>query len=89
METCYALPALSHYREVALDKGHIETLVQLNFSTVFDRVSYRGFLYMLKSIGVGGLFLFIVSELINDGKQHVRLNGKVTASVGEDWECPS
>ena len=36
---------------------------------------------MHSSIGVGGQFLSIVSEILSDRKQRVRLDGKVSASV--------
>ena len=56
-------------------------LVQLDFSAAFDRVSHRGLLRKLSSIGVGGQFLSIVSEFLSNRRQHVRLDGKVSASV--------
>ena len=56
-------------------------LVQLDFSPAFHRVSHRGLLYRLRSKGVGGQFLSIVSELLSDRRQRMRLDGKVSASV--------
>ena len=44
-------------------------------------VGHLGLSYKLKSTGIGGQFLSIVSELLNDRRQHVRLNCKVNASV--------
>ena len=44
-------------------------------------VTVCGLLHKLMSIGVGGLFLSIVSEFLSDRKQHVHLDGKVSASV--------
>ena len=58
-----------------------ERLVQLNFSTAFDRVSHRGLLYKLRTIGVQAQFLSVVSELLSDRRQRVRLDGTVSASV--------
>ena len=55
-------------------------LVQLNFSAEFDRVSHRGLLYKLKSIGVRRQFLSIVSEFHCDRRQRVRLDVKVCES---------
>ena len=57
-------------------------LVQLDFLAVFDRVSHHALLYKLRSIGVGGQFLSIVPEFLSDRGQSVRLNGKVSASLG-------
>ena len=56
-------------------------LIQLDFSAAFDRVSHRGLLHKLRSIGVEGQFLSIVSEFSSYRRQRVRLNGKVRASV--------
>ena len=56
-------------------------LVQLNFSAAFDRVRQRGMLNKLKSMSIGGQFLFIVSEFLSDRWQRVRLDGKVSALV--------
>ena len=56
-------------------------LVQLNFSAAIDRVSHCGLLSKLSSIGVGRQFLFVVSEFLNNRRQRVRLDGKVSASV--------
>ena len=73
---CDALLTLSYHLQVALDKGMNGRLVQLDFSCI-----WCGLLYKLRSISVGGQFLFIVSEFLSDGKQRVRLDGKVKDSV--------
>ena len=56
-------------------------LVQLVFLAAFDRVNYHGLLYKLRSIGVAGQFLTIVSKFLSDRRQRVRLNTKVRALV--------
>ena len=38
-------------------------------------------LYKLRSIGVGGAVLVLLSEFLSDRRQLVRLHGKVSASV--------
>ena len=53
-----------HHLQVALDRGNEERLVQLNFSAAFDRVSHCDLLCKLRSIGVEGRFLSIVSEFL-------------------------
>ena len=53
----------------------------MNFTAALDSVSYRGLFYKLKSIGVGGQFLFVISESLSDRRQHLRLNFKVSVSV--------
>ena len=46
-------------------------IAQLDFSAAFDRVSYSGFLFKLKSIGVGGSVLSICTEFLSDRRQRV------------------
>ena len=50
-------------------------IVQLDFSAAFDRVSPSGFLFKLKSIGVGGNVLSICTEFLSDHRQRVVVNG--------------
>ena len=76
----------AHSLQVALDRSKASPteqgrLVQLDFSTAFDRASRCGLLYKLRSIGVGGHFLFIVSEFLSYRGQCVRMDGEVSASV--------
>ena len=54
--------------------GGGERLVQLDFSTAFGRGNHCGLLYKLRSKGIGGQFLSIVSEFLSDRRQRVRLN---------------
>ena len=67
--------------QIALDRGTEGRLVQLDLSAAFDRVSHGGLLYKLRSIGIGGQFLSIVSQFLNNRRQHVRVDGKVNVSV--------
>ena len=53
----------------------------LQLSAAFDRVSHRGLLYKLNSMGVEEQFLSRVSQFLIDRRQRVSLNGKVSASV--------
>ena len=57
---CNVLLTLSHYLQIALNRGMEGRLVQLNFSTAFDKVRHRALFYKLRSIGVEGQFLSIV-----------------------------
>ena len=45
-----------------------EVFFQLDFSTALDRDSDCGMLYNLRSIGVGGQFLFTISEFLSDSR---------------------
>ena len=51
--------------------------VILDFAAAFDRVSHRGLLYKVRFIGVGGQFLFIVSEFLNDRLQREILDSSI------------
>ena len=54
-----ALLTISHHLQKSLDAGMESFIVQLDFSAAFERVSHRGLLFKLKSIGVGGSVLSI------------------------------
>ena len=88
--TCDTLLTLSHHLQVVLDRVIVGTLivhldltliVHLEFSAAFDRASHRGLSYKLKSIGVRGQFLPIISEFLRNRRQSVRLPSKVSASI--------
>ena len=53
-----ALLTISHLHK-SLHAGMESYIVQLDFSAAVDRVSHRGLLFKLKSIGVGGSVLSI------------------------------
>ena len=60
----------------------------MDFSAAVNRVSHSGLLYKVKSIGVGGQFLSIVSKFLSDRRQRERLVRMVSASVGMVSEVP-
>ena len=88
LETFDVLLTLSHRLQVALNKGIEERLVQVDFSAAFNGVSHCGLLYKLRSESVGGKFLFIVWEFLNDRRLRRRLCGKLSASVDVISEMP-
>ena len=53
------LLSISHHIQKSLDAGMESYIVQLDFSAAFDRVSHSGLLFKFKSIGVGGIVLYI------------------------------
>ena len=57
-----ALLTISHHLQNSLDAGMESYIVQLDFSTACDRVSYSGLLFKLKFIGGGGSVLSICTE---------------------------
>ena len=67
--------------KICLDRVMEVRLVLLDFSATFDRVSHCGMLHKLRSVGVGGQFLSIVSEFLSDRRQRLCMNGKFSALV--------
>ena len=52
--TCDALSCVSHALKSALESGQEARIVQIDFSSVFDRVNHLGVLYKLCSEGIRG-----------------------------------
>ena len=59
--TCDALLCVSSTLQSALESGQKARIVQIDFSAVFDRVNHQGNLYLLRSVGIGGSVLSILS----------------------------
>ena len=55
--TCDALLCVSHTLQSALESGQEARIVQIDFSTAFDKVNHQGILYQLCSVGIGGSVL--------------------------------
>ena len=61
--TCDALLCVSHTLQLALESEQEAWVVQIEFSTDFDRVNHQGSLYKLCSVGIGGSVLSILRSL--------------------------
>ena len=60
-----ALLTISHHLQTSFfDAGMEFYIVQLYFSAAFDRVSYNGLLFKLKSVGAGGSVLSIRGQFV-------------------------
>ena len=70
-----ALLTTSQHLKKSLDAGTESDIIQLDFSVAFDRVSHRGLLFKLKSIGVGGSVLSICREFLSNRRQRVVVDG--------------
>ena len=70
-----ALLTTSHHLQKSLDAGTESDIIQLDFSTAFDRVSHRSLLFKLKSIGVGGSVLSICREFLSNRRQRGVVDG--------------
>ena len=73
--TCDALLCLSHTLQSALESGQEARIVQINFSSAFNRVNHRGILYKLCSVGVGGSVLSILTQFLSNQSQHIMVDG--------------
>ena len=77
--TADALLLLNHELQSALDKNCESRLVSLDFSAAFDTVNHKGLIFKLKSVGVGGSILSILSEFLTDRQQRVVVDGSFSS----------
>ena len=75
MGTCDALLCMSHTLQSALESGKEARIVQIDFSTAFDRVNHVGILYKLYSVGIGGSVLSILTQFLSNRSQQVMVDG--------------
>ena len=73
--TCNALLCVSHTLQSALESGQEARIVQINFSTAFDRVNHQGILYRLSSVGIGGSVLSVPKQFLSNRSQYVLVDG--------------
>ena len=73
--TCDALLCLSHVQQSALESGQEARIVQIDFSTAFEKVNHPGILYKLHSLGIGSSGLSILTQFLSNRSQHVMVDG--------------
>ena len=64
--TCDALLCVSHTLQSALESMQEARIVQIDFSSAFDRVNHQGILYKLCSVGIGCSVLSILTQFLSD-----------------------
>ena len=79
-----ALQTISHLLQKYLDAGTESYIVQLDFSTAFDRVSHSGLL-KLKSIIVGGIVRSICGEFLSNRRHRVVVDGAIIVSGSQSF----
>ena len=81
--TCDALLCVSHTLQSALESGQEARIVQIDFRAAFDRVNHQGILYRLRSVGIGGSVLSILTQFLSDRSQYIgnRSNDRLIGSV--------
>ena len=68
--TCDALWCMPHTLQSAMESGQEARIVQIDFSTAFDRVNHQGILYQLCSVGIGGFVLSLLTQFLSNRSQH-------------------
>ena len=74
--TCDALLCVSHTLQSALESVQEARIVQIDFSTAFDRVNHQGILYELCSVGIEGSVLSILTQFLSNRLQHIMVGGR-------------
>ena len=62
---CDALSCVSHSLQSASESGQEARIVQIDFSSAFERVNHLGILYRLCSVGIGGSVLSIFTQFLS------------------------
>ena len=57
-----------------LDRRH--KIVQINFSSAFDRVNHQEILFKLCSVGVGGSEVSVMAHFLSNRSQYVVVDGR-------------
>ena len=70
-----ALLCVFHTPQSALKSRQEARIVQIDFSAAFDRVNYRGILYKLGSVSIGGSVLSLLIQFLSNRSQHVVVDG--------------
>ena len=64
--TCDALLCVSHTLHSSLESGKETRILQIDFSAAFYRVNHLGILYKLRSVGIGGSVLSILTQFLSN-----------------------
>ena len=73
--TCDALLCAAHTLQSSLEKEQEARVVQIDFSSAFDRVNHPGILFKLCSVRVGGSVLSVLTQFLSNQSQYVVVDG--------------
>ena len=73
--TCDALLCVSYTLQSGLEIGLEARMVQIDFSAAFDRVNHQEILFKLRSVGVGGSVLSVLTQFLSNRSQYVLEDG--------------
>ena len=79
--TCDSLLDIVYAGQMELHMGGELALVQIDFSTAFDRVNYAGLVFKLREAGVGGIILKVFQIFLSRRTQRVNVDGVCSSSV--------
>ena len=82
------LLSISHKIYKSFDDGFEMRGVFLDISKAFDKVSYNCIIFKLKQNGISGKLLSVLSDVLEDSKQRVTLNGQVSSWTGNNSRVP-
>ena len=75
LSTSDALLLVTHSIQASLDAGHETRMISLDFSSAFDRVNHKALLFKIRSLGIGGCFLDVLSDFLTNRQQRVSVDG--------------
>ena len=78
---------VSHTLQSELESGQEAQIMQIDFSSAFDRVKHLGILYQLCSVGIGGSVLSIFTQFLSNRSQQVMVDGCRSKLVTLYREC--
>ena len=64
--TCDAVLCVSHTLQSALESGQEVRIVQIDFSSAFDRVNHQGILYRLSYVGIGSSVFSVLTQFLSN-----------------------
>ena len=73
--TCDALLCVSHTLQSTLESKQEVRIVQIDFSTAFDRVNHQSIHIKLFFVGIGGSVLSVLTQFLSNRSQHVMVDG--------------
>ena len=85
--SCGALLCVSQTLQSALEGGEEARIVQIDFSSAFDRVNHQTILYKISSVGIGGSVLSKLTKFLSNRSQHVMVHGCRSKLVNILSEC--
>ena len=66
---------ISHILQNSLECNSEARIAQIDFKAAFDRISHAGLIFKLKSIGVGGPLLSVLTDFLLNRRHYVVVDG--------------